>query len=68
MDVNADLPTFRNKLLYYYSTSLFNCYDPDDPCIWKSVCQTCNSCRSLLDPILYLGPAVIRPAVAGYLP
>ena len=50
---NNDLTfkVFKKKLFNYYSSTLDNCYDVDDPRTWKSVCIKCNQARDLTRPI-----------------
>ena len=44
---NMSLSSFKRLLRDYYLEALHICYDAEDPKTWKSVCLTCNSCRSL---------------------
>ena len=45
------LTEFRRKLFNYSKKALDECYDVDNPQIWKSVCINCNQAQDLTRPI-----------------
>ena len=48
LNLNTDsFSSFKSSLFKYYESSLYLCYNVDDPRSYKTICTKCNSVRSL---------------------
>ena len=48
LNLNTDsFSSFKSSLFKYYESSLYLCYNGDDPRSYKTICPKCNSVRSL---------------------
>ena len=48
LNLNTDsFSSFKSSLFKYYESSLYLCYNDDDPRSYKTICPACNSVRSL---------------------
>ena len=48
LNLNTDsFSSFKSPLFKYYESSLYLCYNVDDPRSYKTICPKCNSVRSL---------------------
>ena len=53
LNLNTDsLSSFKSAMFKYYISSLYSCYDVEDPRSYKTVCPKCNSVRSLTASLL----------------
>jgi hypothetical protein len=53
LNLNMDsLSSFKSAMFKYYISSLYSCYDVEDPRSYKTVCPKCNSVRSLTASLL----------------
>jgi hypothetical protein len=59
LNLNTDsLSSFKSAMFKYYISSLYSCYDVEDPRSYKTICPKCNSVRSLMYSViivLYVG-------------
>ena len=53
LNLNTDsLSSFKSAMFNYYNSSLYSCYDVEDPRSYKTICPKCNSVRSLTASLL----------------
>ena len=53
LNLNTDsLSSFKSAMFKYYISSLYSCYDVEDPRSYKTICPKCNSVRSLTASLL----------------
>ena len=53
LNLNTDsLSSFKSAMFKYYISSLYSCYDVEDPRSYRTMCPKCNSVRSLTASLL----------------